>query len=125
MSDLENLTKLNEGYIRSVQESDIKWFGEMLTEDFLNTNPDGSLVDKAGFLKQIERHGIAKPQNATPQEFLRLVQQQWAAAGAPVETITELYCRGRFGKVILTQQEIDLAYHSLKQLALLEPPAHP
>ena len=78
-----------------------------------------------GFLKQIERHGIAKPQNATPQEFLRLVQQQWAAAGAPVETITELYCRGRFGKVILTQQEIDLAYHSLKQLALLEPPAHP
>ena len=77
-----------------------------------------------GVVKQIERNGIAKPQNATPQEFLRLVQQQWAAAGALVETITELYCRGRFGKVILTQQEIDLAYHSLKQLALLEPPAH-
>jgi len=54
MSDLEILNKLNEGYIRSVQESDIKWFGEMLTEDFLNTNPDGSLVDKAAFLRQIE-----------------------------------------------------------------------
>ena len=51
--DLETLTKLNAGYIRSVQESDTKWFGEMLTEDFLNTNPDGSLLDKAGFLKQI------------------------------------------------------------------------
>ena len=37
-----------------MQESDIKWFGEMLTEDFLNTNPDGSLVDKAAFLRQIE-----------------------------------------------------------------------
>ncbi len=78
-----------------------------------------------GVLKQIERHGIAKPQNATPQEFLRLVQQQWAAAGELVATITELYCRGRFGKMILTQQEIDLAYRSLKQLTLLDPPAHP
>ncbi len=53
MSDIETLTRLNAGYIRSVQESDTKWFGEMLTEDFLNTNPDGSLVDKAGFLAQI------------------------------------------------------------------------
>ena len=53
MSDLDTLTDLNLGYIRSVQESDTKWFGEMLSEDFLNTNPDGSLLDKAGFLKQI------------------------------------------------------------------------
>jgi ketosteroid isomerase-like protein len=53
VSDLETLTELNIGYIRSVQESDTKWFGEKLTDDFLNTNPDGSLVDKAGFLKQI------------------------------------------------------------------------
>lgn len=53
MNDLETLTELNAGYIRSVQESDTGWFGEKLTEDFLNTNPDGSLVDKAGFLKQI------------------------------------------------------------------------
>ncbi|MCS6286173.1 MAG: DUF3488 domain-containing protein [Nitrospira sp.] len=77
-----------------------------------------------GVLKQIERHGIAKPRNATPQEFLLLVQQQWAAAAEFVATITELYCRGRFGKMILTQQEIDLAYHSLKQLTQLDPPAH-
>ena len=53
MSDRETLTRLNENYIRSVQESDITWFGENLTEDFLNTNPDATLVDKAGFLKQI------------------------------------------------------------------------
>ncbi|ULA65398.1 MAG: TGc domain-containing protein [Nitrospira sp.] len=77
-----------------------------------------------GVLKQIARHGISKPQNATPQEFLRLVRQQWAVAGESVGTITELYCRGRFGKVILTQQEIELAYRSLKQLALLDPPVH-
>lgn len=53
MSDLETLTRLNKNYIRSVQDSDIKWFSENLTDDFLNTNPDASLVDKAGFLKQI------------------------------------------------------------------------
>ena len=53
MSDLETLTELNQGYIRSVQESDTKWLAENLTDDFLNTNPDGSLLDKAGFLKQI------------------------------------------------------------------------
>lgn len=74
-------------------------------------------------LRQIARNGIAKPHNATPREFLQLVQKQWAAAGESVSTITELYCRGRFGKAILTQQEIDLAYHSLRQLTLLDPPS--
>jgi transglutaminase-like putative cysteine protease len=76
-----------------------------------------------GVLRQIARNGIPKPRNATPREFLQLVQQQWAAAGESVSTITELYCRGRFGKVILTQQEIDLAYHNLRQLTLLDPPS--
>lgn len=76
-----------------------------------------------GVLRQIARNGILKPRNATPREFLQLVQQQWAAAAESVSTITELYCRGRFGKAILTQQEIDLAYQSLRQLTLLDPPS--
>ncbi|HSI00232.1 MAG TPA: nuclear transport factor 2 family protein [Reyranella sp.] len=53
MSDLETLTALNAEYIRSVQQSDTRRFDEILSDDFLNTNPDGSLVDKAGFLGQI------------------------------------------------------------------------
>ena len=53
MSDLETLTALNRDYIAAVQASDTGRFEEILSEDFLNTNPDGSLVDKAGFLKQI------------------------------------------------------------------------
>ena len=53
MSDHETLTALNRDYIASVQHSDVKRFQEILSDDFLNTNPDGSLVDKAGFLKQI------------------------------------------------------------------------
>ena len=53
MSDEETLAALNRDYIASVQFSDVGRFDEMLADDFLNTNPDGSLVDKAGFLKQI------------------------------------------------------------------------
>jgi len=53
MNDLETLTVLNADYITSVQNSDTKRFGEILSDDFLNTNPDGSLVDRKGFLAQI------------------------------------------------------------------------
>ena len=53
MSDRETLEGLNREYIASVQNCDVKRFGEILSDDFLNTNPDGTLVDKPGFLKQI------------------------------------------------------------------------
>jgi ketosteroid isomerase-like protein len=49
------LQELNAGYIRSVRESDVAWFERHLADDFLNGNPDGTLVDRAGFLKQIAR----------------------------------------------------------------------
>jgi ketosteroid isomerase-like protein len=51
--DREILEGLNRDYISSVQNGATKRFGEILSEDFLNTNPDGTLVDKPGFLKQI------------------------------------------------------------------------
>jgi Domain of unknown function (DUF4440) len=53
MDDLELLQDLNRGYIRSVQESDTRWFEAHLAEDFLNSNPDCTLVDRAAFLRQI------------------------------------------------------------------------
>ena len=51
-SDLELLKALNEDYIHSVQHSDVKRFGEILANDFLCSNPDGSLIDRAQFLRQ-------------------------------------------------------------------------
>lgn len=54
-NDLETLHILNENYVRSVAESDVPWFDEHLSEDFLNTNPDCSIVDRAGFLAQIAK----------------------------------------------------------------------
>ena len=51
-SDLDILLGLNRDYIRSVQESDVRRFDEILADDFFCSNPDGSLVDRQGFLKQ-------------------------------------------------------------------------
>ena len=51
-ADLQQLSQLNREYIRSVQESDVAWFDRNLADDFVCSNPDASLVDRAGFLKQ-------------------------------------------------------------------------
>ena len=51
----DDLEQLNRDYVRSVQDSDVRWFEEHLSQDFLNTNPDGLLVDRAGFLAQVAR----------------------------------------------------------------------
>ena len=54
-SDLDVLTALNRDYIHSVQHGDVRRFDEILAEDFLCSNPDGSLVDKKQFLAQTAR----------------------------------------------------------------------
>ena len=54
-TDLDTLEQLNLDYITSVQTSDVRRFDEILAEDFLCSNPDGSLVDRAAFLAQTAR----------------------------------------------------------------------
>jgi ketosteroid isomerase-like protein len=54
-TDVDSLHQLNWDYINSVQTSDVRRFEEILAEDFLCSNPDGSLVDRAGFLAQTAR----------------------------------------------------------------------
>ena len=51
-SEVEILRDLNGQYIHSVVHSDVARFTEILADDFLCTNPDGSLVDKPQFLRQ-------------------------------------------------------------------------
>jgi ketosteroid isomerase-like protein len=50
--DTDELTILNRDYVASVQNSDVKRFDEILAQDFYCSNPDKSLVDRAGFLQQ-------------------------------------------------------------------------
>src|SRR4029450_4919772 len=54
-TDLQILEQLNRDYISSVQSSDVRRFDEILAEDFLCSNPDASLIDRAGFLVQTAR----------------------------------------------------------------------
>ena len=54
-NDIDALTALNRDYIHSVQHGDVRRFDEILAEDFLCSNPDGSLVDKNQFLAQTAR----------------------------------------------------------------------
>jgi ketosteroid isomerase-like protein len=54
-TDVDTLEHLNRVYIKSVQSSDVRRFDEILAEDFYCSNPDGSLVDRAGFLVQTAR----------------------------------------------------------------------
>ncbi len=52
---VKTLTKLNQDYIDSVSNSDVGRFEKILSDDFLNTNADGTLVNRAQFLAQIAR----------------------------------------------------------------------
>ena len=54
-SDHATLLALNRDYIDAVQNGDVRRFEEILAEDFLCSNPDGSVVDRAGFLAQTAR----------------------------------------------------------------------
>jgi ketosteroid isomerase-like protein len=54
-TELQALEQLNSDYIRSVQTSDVRRFDEILADDFLCSNPDGSLLDRAAFLAQTAR----------------------------------------------------------------------
>ena len=54
-ADTDILRRLNEDFVRSVEMSDVRRFDEILAKDFLNSNPDGSLVDRESFLEQTAR----------------------------------------------------------------------
>ena len=50
-ADLATLRELNRDYVRSVQTSDVRRFDEILADDFLCSNSDGSLLDRTAFLE--------------------------------------------------------------------------
>lgn len=49
------LAALNEDYLRFVQHGDVVGFKRLLADDFLCSNPDGTLIDRAAFLAQTAR----------------------------------------------------------------------
>ena len=57
---LETLRDLNHNYVRSVDQADVGWFDRHLAPGFMNTNPDGTVLDRAAFLAQIGRGSPVK-----------------------------------------------------------------
>lgn len=55
LSDHDTLIALNRDYIASVEHGDVRRFEEILADDFLCSNPDSSLANKAQFLAQTAR----------------------------------------------------------------------
>ena len=51
--DFDTLTALNRDFTASVQKGDVKRLEEMFADDFMCSTPDGSLLDKAEYLKLV------------------------------------------------------------------------
>jgi ketosteroid isomerase-like protein len=52
ITELEKLHDLNRDYIAAVQAGNVGRFEEILAAEFCCSNPDGTLVDRRGFLAQ-------------------------------------------------------------------------
>ena len=51
--DLGMLRQLNDQFIRAVASSDATWFERHLRADFVNSNPDGTLSERAAFIQRV------------------------------------------------------------------------
>jgi ketosteroid isomerase-like protein len=52
-AELETLRELNRNYVRSAAQGDVRWYADNLAADYMATNPDGSFVDREGFLARM------------------------------------------------------------------------
>jgi transglutaminase-like putative cysteine protease len=75
-----------------------------------------------GMIRHLAGKGILKPAATAPLEFIRITQEQWNEASSSVATITEFYCRDRFGRIPLTEEEFRSAQDNLRHLMALERP---
>jgi ketosteroid isomerase-like protein len=53
--DRETLLELNRNYVRAAQESDVAWYADNLSHDFMASTPEGSLLDLPAFLARMAR----------------------------------------------------------------------
>jgi hypothetical protein len=72
--EVATLHELNRGYVRAAQDSDTKWYADHLDAAYMSFNPDGSLVDKAGYIERIARPGPARRYEAV-DAHIRVVDE--------------------------------------------------
>ena len=99
----------------------MRWSGKLrvfLKGTYREESPIESLYGR--MVQHLAKKGILKPAAMAPLEFMRMAQQQWSEAGLAVTAITELYCRGRFSQMIVTEKEYRSALDHLRQLMAMK-----
>ncbi len=76
-------------------------------------------------IQLVASHGVRPSTSTTPTELLQLVRRHWQEAGPQIETLTNLYCRVRFGHTPLTTEDMVLAEDLLLSLRTIGQPARP
>ena len=66
--------------------------------------------------------GIANRPPQDPSIGSRIAQAKWSDANSAVASITELYCRARFGQTPPTSDELTIAEDHLRRLMALNKP---
>ena len=54
-TDHARLAELNATYIDAIRHNDVGWFSDQVGEDFVCSNPDGTLMGKRAFLAQVSQ----------------------------------------------------------------------
>ncbi|MDH4152617.1 MAG: DUF3488 and transglutaminase-like domain-containing protein [Nitrospira sp.] len=67
--------------------------------------------------------GLSRSAAIAPLELVKITQARWREAHAAVASITELYCRTRFGHIPLTQKDMKHAEDQLRGLLELRRPS--
>ena len=63
-TEYETINEMNDLYIDSIVRADADQFDKILADDFLCSNPDGSIVDRTEFLRRIRA--------SAPLRYMRL-----------------------------------------------------
>lgn len=97
------------------------WFKRMVCK---KTPRDEQLIVQlyGRMIRHLARKGISKPAATPPFEFVRLTRERWRDAGSAVASVTELYCRARFGRIPPTSEDLRRAEDNLRHLMALEKP---
>jgi hypothetical protein len=67
-------------------------------------------------LRLLEARGFRKAPGMTPLEFAGRVSSEWSLARLSVQSITDLYCRVRFGQAPLSNEDLQSAESLLTAL---------
>ena len=84
--------------------------------DSLSANQRVAVTLYTEMLTCCSHRGIVKAASTTPREFLHQVRAHWSEALPSVEALTQLYGRVRFGRILLTPDDLATAQQHLRTL---------